>query len=379
MFRISFFLCLFSSLGFAQIKKDTSDLTFTGTRINPYDIEYDTSGHLKFSGYIDTYYSYYTDSLGPDGYSKFPTAAPRHNQFGLNIAQFGVKYQAERLRGVATIFFGDSPSSAWSPYLNYIQEANAGFRIWNKLWLDAGFFRTHIGLESIQPRENITTSFAITTYYEPYYMSGAKLTWQQSQKWTFQVNAFNGYNNFIENNDNKAVGVSIAFIPNDRWSHTLSSIVSDEYPKDATSRHLRHYTNFVSVYKGRKVTLGFDANFGYQENSKLKDTTQTAWMFSAIAAAKYRMTERWGIYGRGELFSDPDEMLTGPVEDYNHTLVGLDILGATGGIEYKPIPNAYLRIESRLLRTKESELIFYYNKSVRNYRWEGIISLGTWF
>jgi hypothetical protein len=75
-----------SSIAYAQIfKKDTTDLTFTGTRINPYAQEYDTTGKLKISGYIDTYYSYYTDTLGAGGYSKFPTSSPRNNQFGINI------------------------------------------------------------------------------------------------------------------------------------------------------------------------------------------------------------------------------------------------------------------------------------------------------
>lgn len=366
-------------LAVAQIKRDTSDLTFTGTRINPYDIEYDTSGTFQFSGYIDTYYSYYTDTMLAGDYSKFPTAAPRNNQFGLNILQLSVKYQSRNLRGVGTLFWGDMPSSAWSSRFNMIQEANAGFRIFKKLWLDAGFFRTHIGLESIQPRENITTSFATTTYFEPYFMSGAKLTWQQSAKWTFQINAFNGFNTFVETNKNKAVGFSIAHSPNSRLTHTLNFIATDEYPDGQAQRHMRYYTNYIGVYKTRRFTMGYEANFGYQEHSSLADSTQGAILFSGILAGKYRMTEQWAVYARGELFSDPDEILTGPIENADHSLIGIDILGGTVGLEYKPIPNSFVRLESRLLRSKTSELIFGYDGSYRNYRWETIASIGVWF
>lgn len=378
--QILYFFFLFVAFNVTgQYKKDSVDLTFTGTKINPYDIEYDSTGKVTFSGYIDTYYGYYTDTVGSGGFVKFPTSAPRNNQFGLNILQFSVKYQSNRLRGVGTLFFGDVAKSAWSPNFNFIQEANAGFRIYKKLWLDAGFFRTHIGLESIQPRENITTSFATTTYFEPYFLSGAKLTWQQSQKWTFQVNVFNGYNSFVEDNSSKAYGVSIAFNPTKYWSHTLNYMVCDESPINANQKHVRQYTNYIAVFKKRKITLGMEANFGSQTNSVLKNTNQTAFMFSGIVALKYRFTDKIGAYGRGELFSDPNEILTGPILNNDHKLIGLDVIGGTIGVEYKPIPNAYLRIESRLLRTKRDELVFYHDGTSRNYRWEGIVSLGVWF
>lgn len=362
------------------IKKDTNDLTFTGTKISPYLLKYDTTGKIELSGYIDTYYASYTDSTGPNGYSKFPTAAPRPNQFGLNIAQVSAKYHSKNYRGVATLFFGDTPKSAWSPYFNFIQEANLGFRIVGKLWLDAGFFRTHIGLESIQPRENIAISFATTTYFEPYYMSGAKLTWEHSKKWVFQLNAFNGFNNFVENNNNKAFGASVAFTPNNNLSVTYNTLVCDESPIHSFRKKTRVYNNLISVYHTKRLTLGLEGNYGIQSNSNLQDTSKTAFMFSALAALKYRFTAQWAGYVRGEYFSDPNEILTGPVVNSNHSLTGLDIYGGTVGIEYKPIPNSYFRIEARRLETlNNSEDIFYYHNRSSTIRYELIIGLGMWF
>lgn len=376
---ILFILVLFPLCLTAQIiRKDTSDLTFTGTKLNPYQQEYDSTGKITVSGYIDTYCSYYTDTVGPGGFSKFPTSSPKNKQFGLNIIQISAKYNSERMRGVATIFYGDIPLCSWSTYLNLVQEANVGFRIYKKLWLDAGYFRTHIGLESIQPRENITTSIAMTTYFEPYFMSGAKLTWQQSDKWTFQLNAFNGFSTFLETNKNKAFGLSIGYNPG-KWSHTLSTIVCDEYPSNAPQSHLRHYTNYIGIYRSNHIVIGLEANFGYQQNSRLSDPSKTAYIFSGIAALKYRFTPNVAAYVRGELFSDPDEILTGPLENENHNLVGLDILGGTLGFEYKPIANGFFRLESRALRTKRDEEIFFYNNRSTNIRVELIASIGLWF
>lgn len=370
---------LISAMGRGQIiGKDTTDLTFTGTKFNPYMQEFDSTGKITISGYIDTYFAAYSDTLGPGGYSKFPTSSPKNNQFSLNIIQVSAKYQSDRMRGVATIFYGDIPLSAWSTHLNLVQEANAGFKIVKKLWLDAGYFRTHIGLESIQPRENITTSIAMTTYFEPYFLSGAKLTWQQSAKWNFQLNAFNGFSTFIETNKNKAFGASVSYSGN-KWSHALNTIFCDEYPSDAMQQHYRHYTNYIGIFKSTRFILGLEGNFGYQQNSRLNNPNEMAYIVSGIAALKYRITHKYALYGRLEALSDPDEILTGPIINENHALTGLQLLGGTFGFEYKPIPNAFFRIEGRIIDARNNERIFFYNNASQHIRYEGIASIGLWF
>lgn len=362
-----------------SLKKHDKDLSFTGTRINPYSVEYDTSGKIKLSAYIDTYYAFYSDTVGSGGFQKFPTTAPRSDQFGLNIAQVSARYQSDRFRGIATLFWGDCPQSAWSPHLNLIQEANLGFRIAKGLWFDAGFFRTHIGLESIQPRENVTMSFATTTYFEPYYMAGAKLTYELSPTLVVQLNAFNGFNAFAETNSNKAVGVSAAWTPGEHFNLSFSSLASDESADDYPLPQMRLYNNLYMVYKTNRFTLGVEGNFGLQQNTKLSDSSATAMMYSTLIAAKYRVTTHWGVYSRFEFFDDPDEILTGPVYNDNHQLAGMKLIGFTAGTEYKPIPNSYLRIESRVLQAPSDEKIFYYNAQSSNIRWEVICGLGFWF
>ncbi len=378
-FRVAIILSFFSfNLLSQEIKTDTTDLTFTGTKVNPYSQEFDTTGKIVFSGYCDTYFSSYTDTSN-NGFQKFPTASPRNNQFGLNILQFSAKYQSERFRGVATIFYGDIPKSAWSSYLNFVQEANMGFKLSKRAWLDAGYFRTHIGLESIQPRENVALSFATTSYFEPYYMSGAKLTFEQSEKWTFQLNAFNGFSTFEETNNKKAYGFSTVFTPSKKLNVTLSTLLTDESPKYYPKHQLRSYTDLIAVYKTNRLTLGGEFNFGYQVNSGLKDSTKSATMFSSLLAAKYRITEKYASYIRGEYFYDPNEILTGKVLNDQNQYVGLEIGGLTFGFEYKPIPNSYFRIEGRILKTsKSNEVIFENNGMSSNKRGEILVGLGVW-
>jgi hypothetical protein len=377
LFLFSF--CILTAHIMLSSDVDTTDITFTGAAINPYAAEYDTSGKLVFSGYVDAYFASYTDANSGSPYVKFPTVCARNRQFGLNIVQASARYQSNRFRGTATLFTGDCASSAWSVPYNAIQEANLGFRIAGKLWLDAGFFRTHIGLESIQPRENMTLSLASTTYFEPYFLSGAKLTWQHSDKFTLQINAFNSFNQYVETNRNKAVGLSIGYNPDSHTSIAFSSICSDELQvADASPRHLRVYNNLCITRRTARWVLGLEGNYGLQQRTGILDQSSTAYMASALAACKFRITPQWAVYGRGEFFHDPNEILTGPIYNENHSIVGAELAGATLGFEFKPIPNSYLRAEARGLHER-SERIFEWGDGFSSDRLEVLVGLGVWF
>lgn len=386
MIKYGFFIAFVACTMFVTAQRprllrsnDSTDITFSGTKINPYQAEYDTTGKVVFSGYVDAYYAHYSDSSSSDGFSKFPTCAPRNNQLGINILQLSAKYNSRLFRGTITLFGGDCPKSSWSPHLNFIQEANIGFRVVKKLWLDAGFFRTHFGLESIQPRENMTMSLATTTYFEPYFLSGAKLTWQQSDKLAIQINAFNSFNQFLETNKNKALGLSIAYNPSSKLTTSFSGIWCDESPVNSIVKRNRIYSNLCVVYKSNRMVVGLEGNFGLQQHSVLTDANATAFMYSSLLAFKYRFTPRWAGYVRGEIYSDPNEILTGPVVNANHQYVGIDLVGTTGGVEFRPIPNSYVRFECRYLQTQANEDIFYIKEKPSNQRIELIAGIGLWF
>ena len=245
------------------------------------------------------------------------------------------------------------------------------------MWLDAGFFRTHFGLESIQPRENMTLSLATTTYYEPYFLSGAKLTWQKSDKFSVQINAFNSFNQFIETNKNKAVGFSASYSPNKKIRSTFSTIVCNE-SLISNIKQWRWYNNACLIYNSKKIFWGLEANFGYQSHSTLPTLINPSYLFSTLYAIKYRFNPKWAIYGRSELYYDPNEILTGPVQNFNHQIVGEDIIGFTQGYEFKPIPNSYFRMEIRGLYNFEDYIFSYYGRP-SNLRIEILTGIGFWF
>lgn len=88
-----------------------------------------TTSPLTFSGYIDSYYAYYTDSVGIGNFQKFPTTSPRSNSLGLNLAMITAKYTTEKFRSTISLHYGDIVRSSWSTDYSFLQEAHAGFML----------------------------------------------------------------------------------------------------------------------------------------------------------------------------------------------------------------------------------------------------------
>ena len=348
-----------------------SNVVFSGTRIVT---KTDTVSihNIELSGYVSAYYAHYSDETqNSNGFVQFPTMAPRNNQFGLNLAQIGMEYHDQKVRGNIILHYGDIPETNWPKPFTLIQEAHVGVQLVKKLWLDAGFFKSHIGLESIQPRENITSSMSVIDYFEPYYFSGAKLTYQVNTKLSLQVNAFNGYNTYVETNKNKAIGFSALYDFNDNISITYNALSCDETPDNIKTKHQRFYHNLYATFKLRKLSFGIEANYGTQKNSKLFDSTKTASMNSALVVLKYQAFKKVGIYGRAEYFSDKNKILTGSLNLGNY------IYGGTIGLEYKPAKNVAFSVEYRVLNCEQ--FIFKEKNYLTNQRDEIIFCLDVWF
>lgn len=347
-----------------------SNIVFSGTRIVT---KTDTGDFhkIELSGYVSTYYAHYSDEKQTNGFVQFPTMAARNNQFGLNMAQIGMEYHNQNLRSNITLHYGDIPETNWPKPFTLIQEAHAGVKLIKNLWLDAGFFKSHIGLESIQPRENVTSSMSVIDYYEPYFFSGAKLTYQLNSKLSIQVNAFNGYNTYVETNKNKALGFSALYDINNNISITYNLLSCDETADNVSTKHQRYYHNLYGTFKLNKFSIGVEGNYGTQQHSLLTDTSKTASMYSALLVLKYQALKKLAAYGRGEYFSDQNRILT------NNLDIGKYIYGITGGLEFKPYKTVALSAEYRLLQS--DNLIFKENSHILNQRHEFIFCLDVWF
>lgn len=333
---------------------------------------------LQISGYVDAYYAYYTDSVGVGDFQKFPTTSPRSNSFGLNVAMITAKYSTDKIRSTISLHFGDITLTTWSTKYNYIQEANVGVRLHKKLWLDAGFFRTHIGTEGLYAKENIASSIAIGTFNEPYYQAGVKLSYTATEKLTICLHVLNGYNIFEDNNEKKSLGLLVNYTVNDNLNFGFSNYYGDDSPRSDSINHTRFYNNLYMNYAKKKIKIQIGGDYAIQQNS---DTTgkKNAMMYSGLVTLRYRLFSKIGIYGRGEIFNDPTGFLGGRVISKTGETTGLKLWGATFGIEYKPTDNSYIRLEGRQLQCDTNQEIFRWNGKNQSSRLEAMFHLGISF
>lgn len=329
---------------------------------------------LSINGYVDTYISWDNDKITSP--RQFSAISPCRDEFRLNIAQITAKYEADRIRGTATIHFGDIPSLNWPSSQQYIQEANVGFRPTKNLWIDIGYFLTHIGGEGLLPINNFFTSLSLCTYYEPFFQSGVRLSYAFSDKFAAQLHVVNGFNVFADNNKNKSVGIQLWYRPGKVFDITYNNLIGNEMPSGVEGK-TRFYNNLViKMFPAKKIDVIVSGDFCIQEKSKIGDATASANMLSGFMSVKYKALKNFSMALRGDYISDESGIMSGIIPTQSENASGLKENGITFALEYKPVENSYVRIETRLMNTDKDQKIFFDNK---NSRVEVNLSAGVGF
>lgn len=344
----------------------------------------DSVSGIKFSGYVDAYHAYYSDSVGTGKFQKYGAVSPISNNFGVNIAQLSANYNSKNLRSTVTLQAGDLPRAAWSPIYNYIQEANAGVRLAKNLWIDAGFFKSHIGTEYLLPKDNICSSDALITFFEPWWQSGVRLTYSPSDKFTGALYVVNGYNQFVAINKKKASGLALTYNISDRFSIGYYNLLSDDTPDSVNISHWRLLNNLViNMDITGKLKLQAGTDYIIQEHSDISHIPgftdySTASANSLIVILRYQWFKKLAIYARYELLNDPVGIITSP-DNYVANNPAFHVMGVTAGAEYKPTESSYIRLEGRELMMAQDERIFYSGGTYTNTREEIMINMGISF
>lgn len=332
---------------------------------------------ITLKAYVDGYLSSYSNDLSQQSFQPFETVGARDNSFGVNVAQFGMHYETKWARANVTFHWGDIPQATWSTDYNQIQEANVGVRLSEGLWLDAGFFRTHIGTESFLPKDIMLSNTAYKTFFGPFYQAGAKLSYENLENWYFELWVLNGYNSFIDANDAKSVGTLITYHFNDNTNITYTNLYGRESLDDAVTPQNRFYQNLYVNHNWNEkwfVNIGFD--YGIQTNSDLQTPSKTASLFAGLATLRYQCNSKWSITTRGEFFRDENGFISGTVLNTNGIVDGISLHAYSLGTEFRPIKNSYVRAETRYTQTADDLEIFVENGNLTNSRWEILVTMG---
>lgn len=319
--------------------------------------ERDTTS-ITVGGYVDAYYAWYDNAYNV-ALQQHNCIGAYHNSLGLNTAQFTTAFSSDRVRGVATFHYGDIAAIAWADQYRPIQEANAGIRLAKNLWLDAGYFKTHVGTESFLPKDNLLSIITLGTYYGPFYQGGARLGYDVNNT-HLELHLTNGYNLHIDNNRAKTVGLLASQSFGESSVLTYSAAYGSEQV-GALSNDDLFYQNVNFNYARERLTIqvGLDIAMVTRGSSSFNEP-----LITALLTAKYALTDDFSIAGRVEYFSDEDNLNSFALlpyydirSDSSSVFVkngatggtGLNIVGLTAGLEYSPSDFGFLRLETRYL------------------------------
>lgn len=346
--KLIIFVCLLPFLSFSQ-----SDSTL---------IKLDEKSNLSIKGFVDTYYSY--DFSEPFSNEKPPFFYnhTKHNELSVNLALVQLHYQEENVRGAIGLMAGTYAQynlAHEQDLMKNIFEAYAGVQLYKDLWLDAGVFGSHLGFESAISTENITLTRSLVAENSPYYLSGAKLTYDGIEKWTFLAVVSNGWQNMSEPwfNENKALGYQIVFTPNEKLSFNYSNWYSDESTKAfPTPRFFNDVYAIITPTEKLKIITAFDIGF----QNDVVNNKKSTWYAPAVLVG-YDWHEKFSTGVRGEYYVDEDEVNVS-VGNPN----GFQTLGASINLDYKPSANASLRVEGKWLNSKDAMFLNSDNLLYRN-------------
>jgi hypothetical protein len=102
-------------------------------------------------------------------------------------------------------------------------------------------------------------------------------------------------------------------------------------------------------------------------------------MYSGVASLKYQGSDKFAVYGRGEIFNDPEGFMSGIIIDKTNKFTGYKMWGATLGFEYKPTADTYVRLEGRDIQMDKDQEIFHWNNAQQSNRLEVMLNLGISF
>ncbi|WP_420843373.1 porin [Leptospira alstonii] len=314
--------------------------------------------HPKFGFFIDSYYAH--NPYRPNSRdNRYLTQPARWDEGNINLAYIDGKVETDQYRGRVAFQFGNSVNANYKNEIGSeknsnelsvrnIQEAYAGVKLAKNLWLDGGIYFGNIGLESWISQNNWNYSRALALDYVPYYSSGFRLSYQYSEKLSFQLHLMNGWSNITETNRDKAIGTQIDYKITDKLKITHNTFVGNEAP-DNQPRQTRYYNNLILQYHFTKhFIVAGSGDVGIQRVPDPGVQTYRQWYHGTFWIV-WRPIEKFRTSLRLERMYDREQTII-----QTGTKNGFLTSGATITFDYIPNENAMIRLEGRYFRSYDA-------------------------
>ncbi len=277
-----------------------------------------------FVGTFDGYYGYNFNKprSGKNLYRNFDF---NHNQFSMNYAELAVEQKPGPVGFRADIGFGDAATwihtaepGGLNPY-RFIQQAYVSASH-KKVQVDFGKFVTLAGAEVIETKNNWNYSRSLLFAWAiPYYHFGARVTSTLNDKVTLAGMVANGWNNVVDNNQGKTVGVQAILKPTSKFTFTQNYIAGKEQSAAGAVRHL--VDSIASVDVTPKLSLMANYDYGMDRSNGARVRWQGFAVYGRVTpVSKFRISPRL------EWFDDPQGFNTGKAQTLKEGTLTADVV-----------------------------------------------------
>jgi hypothetical protein len=303
----------------------------------------------ELTGFVDTYYSYNFNTpktpcnvlAGVSIFNCLHAFDVAHNAFSMNVAELmlekkptmdsraGYRIDLDYGPGAALVA-GFEPGASTSIYQN-IQQAYVSYLAstgTGSLQFDFGKFVTPAGFEVIESKDNWNYSRGLLfTLAIPRYHQGLRVAYSPNNKTTITGLVFNGWNNSVDNNGGKSVGVQFVEKPTTAFAVAATYIGGPELPNDSSD--WRHLIDVIATYTiSPTVRVAANYDFGKELSNR--------WQGGA-AYLRYQPTIWFALTPRCEFFDDGN----------GWALIGQGVGAVTLTGEFKHKDGVMMRVEYR--------------------------------
>lgn len=292
---------------------------------------------LKVGGIVDVYYQHEFNRNRsherPLGY-----AYNRSREVALNLGAVNVNYDHSRARaslGLATGTYMKANYASEPSEFRNIFRGYAGVRI-GKVWLDAGVFPSHIGTESDISTLCWTYTRSLSAENSPYFETGARATYEASEKLTLTGLVLNGWQNIKETNNSKAFGTQIQYKITKKILVNSSTFFGNEKTRNPRWRYFHDFYLTWDINDRLGIALLYD--YGAEKNNT---AGFSKWQTGNIQIRQY-FSEKICATLRGEFFEDKDQVIVSiPYRK------GPSLWGASVNVDYHFSDKIVMRAEMR--------------------------------
>lgn len=176
----------------------------------------------------------------------------------------------------------------------------------NGLKFDAGKFITHLGYEVIEGYDGFNDNYSrslLFNYAIPFTHTGVKASYTVNSMVSLTGMVVNGWDNAIDNNKGKSIGLQLGLTPAPPVSIYLNYMGGPE--KTDTNNLIRHIADVVATVKvNDMLLLGANADFGSEQGASVVRPGDDAKWSGVAGYARIGNPSRLSLGLRAETFKD---------------------------------------------------------------------------